>query len=77
MAAVKRQPTSRLEKLIVGLSTLAQFQPAAHMEIEGDCFFVGDTTDPFVTEGMNTYLSGLGFETNENKKMYSFRIQNK
>lgn len=68
-------PTSKFEKLLTGMQALEWLQPAARMEAEGSRVYLGDTEDPHVPKGLVDYLISLGFEVDENRKMFAFLVK--
>ncbi|MCG8430760.1 MAG: hypothetical protein MJA29_06290 [Candidatus Omnitrophica bacterium] len=71
---MRKTPTSKIEKLIAGLTAIQQHQAAATLTLEGDSLYVGDTEDPYLTEGMKTYVRGFGFTMDRKSKRFRFVI---
>lgn len=69
-----KTPQSQFERLLAGLTAIKPVQPAAKLGIEGGRLLVGNTDDPFVTEGMRNYLAGFGFVVDAKAKQFAFRI---
>jgi len=70
---MKRQPISKFEKFVEGLTKLLVLQPSAQIEIIEGRFFVGDTTDPFLSRGIKDYLTNMGFYIEEGKFVFEIK----
>ena len=74
---MKRQPVSKFEKLVEGLTKLLVAQPAARVSVEEGKLFVGDTTDPFISRGLKDYMKNMGFEVEKECFMFHTKEEKK
>lgn len=76
MPVPTRQPISKFEKLLAGLNALVLLQPAAKIDFAGQGYLlIGNTDDPYISQGMKDHLRKLGFSEDKETQMFSFMLK--